>query len=79
MKKILEVYVFVPDKRFDIQHSVAFASEEALIDWWKDNYDDGAKHLRLRQWSHSNRYNLLKWNTSQLDHTQMIFKTTVMI
>ena len=76
--KILEVYVYVEDKRWSVANTRVFATEDALLAHFKEYEFPNAKHLRLSDgWG--NRYTLLNWNTPQLGYHSEIFITELII
>ena len=77
--KILEVYVYIDDKNYGIQHAQVFVSEDALLAYMKECFYPKAKNLRLRQWSYSNQFSLMNWNTPVLAHQSTIFKTELRV
>ena len=78
--KILEVYVYIADKNYGVQRSQVFVSEDALLAYIKEHEFPKAKNLRLKQWTHSNQFSLLNWNTPLLwSYDSMIFKAVLQI
>ena len=74
--KILEVYVYIEDKNYGVERSKVFVSEDALLAYLKEYEFPNAKNLRLKQWTHSNQFSLLNWNTPLLwSYNSVVFKT----
>jgi len=73
MRDILEVIVYMPDYHYS--DCYLFASEEALIEWWKENGNSEAKNLRVK-WVNG-RGTLLNWTTPQLPFYSHLAKRMV--
>lgn len=75
LKDILEVVVYQPDYHYS--ETYLFASDEALIKWWKRFCSPDAKNLRVKWDRRANRGSLLNWTTPQLPYRSSLTKVKV--